>query len=122
MDNVERTWGSWSVIQTGSFYKIKQLVIKPKQFISKQYHLHRSETWCIVQGIGTLVIDGRIFNMRRGDTFTINAGEWHQVVNTSHSEDLIAIEVQMGTYCEEDDIVREDNTQKSPHISVWEKD
>jgi len=83
-------------------------VIKPHQSISKQYHLHRSETWCIVQGIGKMIIEGNTFNIRRGDSFTVNPGEWHQVINTGNSEDIIAIEVQMGDYCEEDDIVRED--------------
>lgn len=116
----ERPWGFWSVLDIGPFHKIKRLQISPKKFISKQYHQHRSETWCIIQGTGTLIIDGRTFNLRKGDTFTINAGEWHQVVNNSNSEDLVAIEVQMGTYCEEDDIVRE--TQKSPHISIEERD
>ena len=54
-----------------------------------------------------MIIEGKTFSLRRGDSFTVNAGEWHQVINNSNSEDIIAIEVQMGNYCEEDDIVRE---------------
>lgn len=106
MDQIERPWGSWSVLETGPYYKIKKLVIKPHQSISKQYHNYRSETWCIVQGIGSLTIEGNTFHIRKGDSFSVNPGEWHQVVNDGDLEDLIAIEVQMGTYCEEDDIVR----------------
>ena len=107
MDKAERPWGNWSVLEIGPYYKVKKLVIKPHQSISKQYHQHRSETWCIVQGIGLMIIEGKTFSLRRGDSFTVNAGEWHQVINNSNSEDIIAIEVQMGNYCEEDDIVRE---------------
>lgn len=104
----ERPWGFWSVIDIGPSHKIKRLQISPKKFISKQYHRRRSETWCIIQGTGTLIIEGNTFKIRKGDSFTVNPGEWHQVINSGDAEDLVAIEVQMGEYCEEDDIVRED--------------
>lgn len=103
---VERSWGSWQVLQVGPFYKVKQLIIKPHQHISLQYHQHRSETWCIVQGAGIFLCDGVVNTIQRGNVFTIQPLEWHRVTNTSDVEDLIAIEVQMGEICEESDIVR----------------
>lgn len=102
-----RKWGSWEVIRQGPFFKLKKLTIKPRQSISNQYHNHRSETWCIVQGTGQVFHEGKIKVVHRGDTFVVQAKEWHKVINTSEDEDLIAIEVQMGEICEEDDIVRE---------------
>lgn len=105
---MKRDWGQWEVIETGPFYKIKKLIINPGKAISKQYHNRRSETWCIVQGHGLLTIDDLDFAVRKGDAFIIEKGQWHQMTNTAFDDtDLIAIEVQMGEYCEEDDIVRE---------------
>jgi mannose-6-phosphate isomerase-like protein (cupin superfamily) len=102
----DRPWGSWLVIDFGPGYKIKRLIIKPKQSISKQYHLHRSETWCVVSGDGQLFIDDKIKIIHSGDTFTIKKKQVHKVQNLSETEDLVVIEVQLGEICEEEDIVR----------------
>lgn len=101
-----RPWGYWEVIEEGPGYKIKRLVIQPKQSISNQYHNHRSETWCIIGGEGQLFLEDKLKTITKGDVFTIEIGEKHRVKNISETEDLVAIEVQMGEKCEEDDIVR----------------
>jgi len=102
----ERPWGSWRAIEQDFGYKVKKLIIKPKQSISKQYHLHRSETWCFVSGDGQLFIDDKIKILHSGDTFTVKKKQVHRVQNLSETEDLVVIEVQLGEICEESDIVR----------------
>lgn len=101
----KRDWGTWEVLNKGPFYKIKKLIINPGKSISNQYHFHRQETWCIIQGSGELLLGSAIIRIKKGDVVTIEPKQHHKVKNTSE-EDFIAIEVQMGDICEEDDIVR----------------
>lgn len=105
-DYAIRPWGSWSVIEKGPGYKIKKLIIKPHKSISNQYHLHRSETWCVVSGNGQAFINDKIKVIHAGDIFVVKKKETHRVQNNSDTEDLVVIEVQLGNICEEDDIVR----------------
>jgi mannose-6-phosphate isomerase-like protein (cupin superfamily) len=110
--SAERPWGSWLVIEQGPGYKVKRLIIKPKQSISNQYHLHRSETWCVVSGDGQAFIDNKIKVVHPGDTFTVKKKQTHRVQNISETEDLVVIEVQLGEICEEEDIVRVDEMKE----------
>lgn len=101
----ERPWGTWEVIDEGPWYKVKRLIVEPNKSISMQYHNHRSETWAITQGLGEVILDERKFKVKRGDTFVVPIKAIHKITNTSNIQ-LIIIEVQCGTVCEEDDIVR----------------
>jgi mannose-6-phosphate isomerase-like protein (cupin superfamily) len=101
----ERPWGKWEVIDEGSWYKVKRLTLEPNKSISMQYHNHRSETWAITQGFGEVILDDKKFKVNRGDTFVVPIKAVHKITNTSNTQ-LIIIEVQCGTVCEEDDIVR----------------
>lgn len=101
-----RPWGSWHVLDVGKGYKVKRLEILPDQAISMQYHNHRSETWNIVQGEGRANIDGQVIKIKAGDVFEVPVGSIHRVTNTHTTEILIAIEVQKGPICDEEDIVR----------------
>ena len=103
---MERPWGSWEVLEEGPGYKVKKLIIKPQCSISHQYHNHRTETWCIVSGAGQAFIDSKIKVLHEGDVFTVKKKQAHRVQNISEDNDLVAIEVQMGEKCEEEDIVR----------------
>ena len=42
---VVRNWGSYRTLDEGAQYKVKKLIIAPKQSISLQYHHHRDEYW-----------------------------------------------------------------------------
>tara|TARA_R110000772_G_scaffold99174_3_gene198894 strand:- start:16684 stop:17019 length:336 start_codon:yes stop_codon:yes gene_type:complete len=105
----KRPWGSWEVLYVGDGCKVKRLIIKPGQSISRQYHNHRTETWNIITGRGILETGyPDLLNKMQivgGDTFTIRKKEVHKVINND-LEDLVAIEVQTGPITEEDDIVR----------------
>jgi len=101
-----RPWGEWHVLDVDQGYKVKRLHILPDQAISLQYHVHRSEHWTIVQGEGKVIVDGNIFTIKKGESFHVPKQALHKITNTHLTETLIAIEVQMGEICSEDDIVR----------------
>ena len=106
VEEATRPWGTWRVLDVDQGYKVKSLYILPDQAISLQYHVHRSEHWTIVQGEGKVIVDGNIFTIKKGESFHVPKQSLHKITNTHLTEMLIAIEVQMGEICSEDDIVR----------------
>jgi mannose-6-phosphate isomerase-like protein (cupin superfamily) len=104
-----RPWGEFEILLETEYCKVKQIIIKPGQAPSYQYHFKRSEVWTIVQGSGELKLDDTIIPVTSGYTYHIKKEAKHQIKNTG-TEDLIFIEIQLGEYFGEDDIVRlEDN-------------
>jgi len=105
----QRPWGTFENLLDVDYCKVKRIIIKPGQAPSYQYHFKREEVWTIVQGTGELKLDDVLHPVNKGDTIHIPVKAKHQIRNNSN-EDLIFIEVQMGEYFGEDDIVRlEDN-------------
>jgi len=105
-DFVQRDWGSWLIIGRGPGFKIKRLTLFPNKSISMQYHNHRAETWCVVDGQGKACVGERTFDIHKHASFYIPIGVTHKVSNTSSTKNLIIIEVQQGEIVREDDIVR----------------
>lgn len=106
INSMKRPWGDWEVLDVDQGYKVKRLSILPDQSISLQYHQHRSEHWTVVQGEGKVIVDGNIFTVKKGESFHVPKLALHKITNTHLTETLIAIEVQMGDICSEEDIVR----------------
>jgi mannose-6-phosphate isomerase len=101
----ERPWGGFENLLEADTHKVKRLVVKPGQRISYQSHQKRSEHWFIVSGTGVAMIDDKEISIQPGDTVDVGLTVKHRIGNTGE-EDLILIEVQTGTYFEEDDIER----------------
>ena len=105
----QRPWGEFENLLDSELCKVKIITIKPGQAPSYQYHFKRSEVWTLVQGSGKLKLDDNIIPVSKGYTYHIEKEAKHQIKNTG-TEDLIFIEIQLGEYFGEDDIVRiEDN-------------
>ena len=103
---VSRPWGTYTVLEEGSRFKIKRIVVKPGGSLSLQMHHHRSEHWIVVKGMANVFNGGggpRLINTNES-TF-IPAGHKHRLENPGVI-DLVMIEVQSGEYLGEDDIVR----------------
>ena len=100
-----RPWGTFENLLDTDYCKVKQIIIKPGQSPSYQYHFKRSEVWVVVVGKGELKLDGIITPVSKGDILHIPIKAKHQIKNTSDSN-LVFIEVQLGDYFGEDDIVR----------------
>jgi mannose-6-phosphate isomerase len=106
--SAERPWGSWHVLYEGQGYKVKRIVVEPRQRLSYQTHTRRSEHWSVVRGTATCTIDGETNDVPVGGAVDVPAGTAHRIANR-HDEVLEVIEVQRGDYLGEDDIVRLDD-------------
>lgn len=100
-----RPWGCFTNIEEGKTWKVKKLEIKPKSSISLQMHHKRSEHWIVVDGKAKIELDGKISFLEKNEGFYIPLGSKHRLSNPE-DEILVLIEVQSGSYLEEDDIVR----------------
>lgn len=102
----ERPWGRYDVLLDHEHCKVKKITVKPGQRLSYQSHQKRDETWTVVTGEALVTIDGEDVILRRGQTAKIPRKSKHRVENTQSDHDLVFIEVQIGDYFGEDDIVR----------------
>lgn len=106
MNNTEtRPWGTYTVLLDATDCKVKEIVIKPGEAPSYQYHYKRNEHWIIIQGTGTLTLNDVERTVAAGDHIFVNKLDKHQLKNTG-TEDIKFIEIQTGEYFGEDDIVR----------------
>ena len=105
LENSERPWGRYEVLQEGATYKVKSIHVNPGKRLSYQRHQKRSEHWYVTDGIGEVTLDGKVQVVSRGSIIEIPQGMLHRISNTENSE-LILIEVQTGSYFGEDDIER----------------
>jgi mannose-1-phosphate guanylyltransferase / mannose-6-phosphate isomerase len=105
---VHRPWGSYTVLEEGGPYKIKRVTVKPGEKLSLQLHHHRSEHWVVVRGTAEVELNGETRLLRKGESTYVHAGVLHRLKNPGVIP-LEVIEVQLGEYLEEDDIVRFDD-------------
>ncbi len=105
---VHRPWGTYTVLDHGPGFKIKRIVVRPKAALSLQLHRHRSEHWVVVSGTAEVVNGDRRLTVKANESTFIPVGSKHRLSNPG-DEDVVIIEVQSGTYVEEDDIVRFDD-------------
>lgn len=102
---VHRPWGTYTVLEEGSRFKIKRIVVKPGASLSLQMHHHRSEHWVVVSGMAKVVNGDNESFVSTNESTYIPAGHKHRLDNPG-VVDLVMIEVQSGEYLGEDDIVR----------------
>lgn len=102
---VHRPWGTYTVLEEGSRYKIKRIEVKPGGSLSLQMHHHRSEHWIVVSGMAKVVNGDRELLVAANESTYIPAGHKHRLENPG-VVNLVMIEVQSGEYLGEDDIVR----------------
>jgi mannose-1-phosphate guanylyltransferase/mannose-6-phosphate isomerase len=106
---VYRPWGSYTVLEERTNFKIKRIVVNPGAKLSMQMHQHRSEHWVVVSGTASITNNDIEYTLQENQSTYIPQTHLHRLANNS-SEPLSIIEVQCGEYVGEDDIVRfEDN-------------
>lgn len=105
---VHRPWGTYTVLEGGSDFKIKRIEVKPGGQLSLQMHHHRSEHWIVVSGMAKVVNGEREMFVNTNESTYIPAGHKHRLENPGILN-LVMIEVQSGAYLGEDDIVRFDD-------------
>jgi mannose-1-phosphate guanylyltransferase/mannose-6-phosphate isomerase len=102
---VYRPWGWYDSIESGEYFQVKRLNVKPGAKLSLQMHHQRAEHWVVVSGTATITNGEQMFSLNKGESTYIPLGAIHALENTTN-EPLEIIEVQSGTYLGEDDIVR----------------
>ena len=105
---VRRPWGGYETIEIKPGCQVKRLVIKPGKKISLQLHNKRSEHWVVIKGTATVTKEGEVFDLEVNESAFIPLGVKHRLENRTESV-LEIIEVQVGEYVGEDDIVRFDD-------------
>ena len=105
---VHRPWGSFTRLEDGQFYNIKRITVPPQKRLSLQMHHHRSEHWVVVTGTAKVTIDKKEFLLRKGESSFVPIGSVHRLENPGLVP-LEIIEVQIGEYLGEDDILRFDD-------------
>lgn len=104
-----RPWGTFTVLEKGEGFKLKRIVVKPGHSLSLQMHHHRSEHWVVVSGMAKVTNGELEIFVRPNESTYIPAGTVHRLENPGLVE-CVMIEVQVGEYLGEDDIVRFDDT------------
>lgn len=102
---VNRPWGTYTVLEEGPRFKLKRIVVKPGASLSLQMHHHRSEHWVVISGTAKVTNGERTFVVNTNESTFIPAQHKHRLENPGN-DDLVIIEVQVGDYVGEDDIVR----------------
>jgi len=106
-----RPWGSYTVLEEDDGYKIKRIVVKPGKRLSLQKHYHRNEHWIVLSGCATVTVNDEVSTVNPNESTYIKAGDVHRLENQGRLP-LIIIEVQVGEYTGEDDIVRLEDDYK----------
>ena len=105
---VERPWGWYEVIDEGDRYKTKNIEVNPGERLSLQYHYHRSEHWVVVTGTAFVRVGDTEKLLFQNESIYVPPTAKHRLSNPGHVP-LRIVEVQCGTYLEEDDIIRLDD-------------
>jgi mannose-1-phosphate guanylyltransferase/mannose-6-phosphate isomerase len=105
---IYRPWGYYQDVDLAERYRVKRIVVKPGRKLSLQKHFHRSEHWVVVKGIAEVTLGDGTKSVYENESIYIPVEGVHRLANPGRIP-LELIEVQVGSYLGEDDIVRFDD-------------
>jgi mannose-1-phosphate guanylyltransferase/mannose-6-phosphate isomerase len=105
---VYRPWGSYTTLELRERFQIKRITVNPGAKLSLQMHHHRHEHWIVVSGMAKVTNGDKVVLLDENESTYITAGSKHRLENPGTIL-LELIEVQVGSYLGEDDIVRFDD-------------
>lgn len=108
---VYRPWGFYETLHLGPGTQVKLIEVNPGAALSLQYHHKRAEHWVVVSGEACIVRGDEDLVLKENESTFIPIGMQHRLEN-KRSEPLRIIEVQVGSYLGEDDIVRIEDRYK----------
>ena len=103
-----RPWGWFECLALGNCFQVKRICVQPGAALSLQSHKHRSEHWIVVKGTAKVTIEDEIKLITEGQSVYVPLGSKHRMENPGEAT-MMLIEVQIGTYLGEDDIIRYDD-------------
>jgi len=102
---VYRPWGKYDSVDAGERFQVKRITVKPGAKLSVQMHHHRAEHWVVVSGSAIVQKGEEEILLTENESVYLPVGVVH-ALNNPGVIDLELIEVQVGSYLGEDDIVR----------------
>ena len=102
---VYRPWGKYEILMEQSGYKVKKITVYSGAKLSLQSHKMRSEHWIVAKGKAVVTKGNKTINLRENESTFIPMKTKHRLEN-KEKKNLEIIEVQVGKYLKEDDIVR----------------
>jgi mannose-1-phosphate guanylyltransferase / mannose-6-phosphate isomerase len=110
MEECEKPWGWYRVIEDGESCKVKIIRVDPGARLSLQSHVGRREHWYVIEGRLTVTRGSmggalEVVELVAGQCIDIEREELHRASNAS-ALPVTFVEVQTGDYFGEDDIVR----------------
>jgi mannose-1-phosphate guanylyltransferase/mannose-6-phosphate isomerase len=100
-----RPWGYYQGVDVGDRYQVKRIVVNAGCKLSLQKHFHRAEHWVVVKGTAEITNGNNLQIVHENESVYIPIGNVHRLTNPGRIP-LELIEVQVGSYLGEDDIVR----------------
>ena len=100
-----RPWGWFESLAVGERFQVKRICVQPGAALSLQSHNHRSEHWIVVEGTAKVTIDEDVTLVSEGQSVYVPLGAVHRMENPGKLP-MLLIEVQIGSYLGEDDIIR----------------
>jgi mannose-1-phosphate guanylyltransferase len=105
---VYRPWGKYDSVDSADGFQVKRLTVNPGEKLSVQMHHHRSEHWVVVSGIARVHYGEKSIDLNVNE-YTYHGVEVMHALENPGEIPLELIEVQIGPYLGEDDIVRFDD-------------
>lgn len=102
---VYRPWGSYETLSTRPGYQVKHIVVNSGASLSLQLHHKRAEHWTVLKGVALITCGDREFELHPDESTYIPVETKHRLSNNG-PEPIEIIEIQIGEYLGEDDIVR----------------
>ena len=100
-----RPWGWFESLILSDCFQVKRICVNPGAALSLQSHEFRSEHWIVVEGTAKVTIDDEVKLINDGQSVYVPLGAVHRMENPG-ALPMVLIEVQIGTYLGEDDIIR----------------
>lgn len=115
---VYRPWGYYDAIDAGERYQVKRITVNAGAKLSVQMHHHRAEHWVVVSGTARVTLNGITKLLVENESIYLPVGAVHALENPGKIP-LELIEIQVGAYLGEDDIVRlEDRYGRIAHADT----
>lgn len=99
-----RAWGTYENLTRGEGYKVKKVTLFSGKSFNRHKHNFRSEHWSIIRGVATVNIEMETKDYYPNSSIFVPAGQVHCIANNT-SEDVIIIEVSIGSDIKEEDTV-----------------
>ncbi len=104
-ETYSRPWGNYKVLEIEDNYQVKSITVNSKQRLSLQKHFKRKEHWFVVHGEFEIQVGEDIHELSSGQAVDIPIDTVHRMENETETSAML-IEIQIGSYLGEDDIVR----------------